>query len=312
MSSASASRTPPPSGRRGFTPFRVGFIALIVVVAVGLAWSGSAYVQNAAERTTCQNRLKIIGTSISNYADTNQSRLPPQSETHPAFGPASFFFTLLPFVESTDIHSRARAGGSSWSNGIHRDVLQAYLCPADASHTNGLAPNGWAVTSFSTNTLLFASAVMTDSAGNPVCRSKYKIGNVPDGTSNTIALVERYGVNPTSGYSSLWAAPCGGAWGWPDTSHAYGMWSTGLPEPGVPPGQARYDVPNSGHTLLNILTLDGSVRGVTALIEAPPSRGCPLQACWRTSPPTTTQAALKIWLYALDPEDGQPKGGDWD
>ena len=81
--------------------------------------------------------------------------------------------------------------------------------------------------------------------------------------------VERYGVNPASGYSSLWAAPCGGSWGWPDTSHAYGMWSTGPPELGVTPAQARYDVPNSGHEKIVLIALmDGSVRPVGPQVSA--------------------------------------------
>lgn len=261
------------------------FVTVIGVVAVGLALPVCQELHGRAAQVHCHNNLLHLSFAIHSYADTHNNRLPPQSHENPDIGPASFFFTILPYVEGDITFDRARGAGACWNAGISSTVLRPYLCPSDTSHSNGLAPNGWAVTSYSTNTLLFASRVTTVPVS---CHAKYNLNGIPDGTSNTIALVERYGVNPTSGYTSLWAAPCGGAWGWPDTAHAYGMWSTGLPEFDVTPAHARYDVPSSGHKVVQVALLDGSVRSVTVKVGA------------------TT------WRRLLTPDDGSPLGRDWE
>jgi hypothetical protein len=281
---------PAPAGRRRYsTLFAWLFVAFVVVIAVGLVLPAVEHVRGAAGRMSCSNNLKQIALAIRNHAATYDSRLPPQSCDQPGIGPASFFFTLFPYMESSPIYWRATGTGACWNAGNSSTAIKPYICPGDTSHANGLAPNGWAVTSYSTNALLFASSVSTDPmTGKERCHARYKIDNIPDGTSNTIGIVERYSVIPKSGHTSLWAAPCGGSWGWPETSHAYGMWSTGPPELGVTPEQARYDVPNSGHKAVLVAMMDGSVRAIGH------------------------QVGAANWLNALAPDDGPLLDGPCD
>jgi hypothetical protein len=268
----------------------VGFIAILSTVAIGLLLPSVQKVRGAAARMACANNLKQLGIAIHNYASTYNERLIPQSKYDNLGQNAwcSYHFQTLPFIEQDALYKRAWGADGCWNNGNNAAVVKTFLCPADSTHTNGLASNGWAVVSYLDNTQVFASITLPDpQSGRMTCQAKYNIGNIPDGTSNTIAVVERYSCTPASGYSSLWAAPCGGEWGWPETSHAYGMWSTGIPDFDTPPEKARFDVPSSGHdAATNVLMMDGSVHAVKRKVTA------------------TT------WLNALIPDDGQILGKD--
>jgi hypothetical protein len=134
--------------------------------------------------------------------------------------------------------------------------------------------------------------------------SKYSIGNIPDGTSNTIGIVERYAdilPNAYSGsqYSGLWTHHGQDYWHW-----GYSQWSSvygrtgasqgggtpqnGVPQIGVRSNQAAYYLPNSGHsTSIQVLLMDGSVRGVTGSVS-------------QTN-----------WIYAITPDDGNVLPGNW-
>jgi hypothetical protein len=269
----------------------VGLVAILSLVAIGLLMPAVQKVRGAAARMACANNLKQLGIAIHNYASTYNNRLIPQSkyEDLGQIGWCSYHFETLPFIEQDALYKRALGTGGCWNNGNNAAVVKTFLCPSDTTHASGLAAsNGWAGTSYLDNTHVFASSTVPDpQSGRWVCQAKYNIGNIPDGTANTIAIVERYSCTPASGYSALWAAPCGGEWGWPETSPAYGMWSTGIPDFDTPPEKARFDVPSSGHAdATNVLLMDGSVRAVKRQITA------------------TT------WLNALIPDDGQIPGKD--
>ena len=44
--------------------------------------------------------------------------------------------------------------------------------------------------------------------------SQYNIGNIPDGTSNTVGIVERFTSLPAYGWSNAAFYPQAGWWGW--------------------------------------------------------------------------------------------------
>jgi hypothetical protein len=280
---------PAPLGRRSYTTLLSWlFGAFFVVMAVGLLLPAVQKVRDNSTRMRCWNNMKLLVLAIQSHAEVYEGRLPAQSYQHPGIGSSTFFCTLLPFAEQEAIYKRAIQGGASWNNGTQSTVIKSYLCPSDSTTSGGLAPNGRAVSNYSTNVLLFAPVVTFDpKTGKESCYARYKLNEIPDGTS-VVAIVERYGSFPASGYSSLWAAPCGGSWGWPETSHAYGMWSTGPPESGVPPAQARYDVPNAGHAPVNVAMIDGSVRSIGPMVGA------------------------VSWLRAITPDDGLLPGPDWE
>jgi prepilin-type processing-associated H-X9-DG protein len=141
---------------------------------------------------------------------------------------------------------------------------------------------------YSYNLVLFGgsyNAVLTV-MGN--ADTPYKIGNIPDCSSNTIGLGEQTGAYPAyygaGGYNgsepyNTWSWPAtplttGGTYGpySPDPSFLAGGPNHGanypLPQCGVSPMQADATRFQSSHTnLINVLMMDGSVRAITASVS---------------------------------------------
>jgi hypothetical protein len=214
-------------------------------------------------------------------------------------GPTSFLYTLLPYVEQTAVYQRAAGTGASYAGGNLTTPLKVFQCPADSSVTGGVSPtSGYATSSYSESYLLFGGGTAVDpTSGQVNTIARYTIGNIPDGTSNTVQFVERYGYYPTYGWSPSWAVPSSGytssAFYWGGTfggyTTAYGQWGLNTPpQIGLTPAQAHPFYPNSGHgTTIQVALVDGSVRSVGAGVSA------------------TT------WNYAVQPDDGQVLGSDW-
>jgi prepilin-type processing-associated H-X9-DG protein len=140
-----------------------------------------------------------------------------------------------------------------------------------------------------------SSTYTTPPSGHVWTLSKYNIGNIPDGTTNTVAVVERYAdllPNNVSGtqYSGLYThhGQDRAHWGYSQWAPVYGQWSTGAPQVGVKPINAADYLPNSGHSgSVQVLMMDGSVRGVTSSVSA------------------------ATWVNAITPDDGNVLGSNW-
>lgn len=181
-------------------------------------------------------------------------------------------------------------------------IVPGFSCPSDVTLNNGIPTNrgaDWAATSYAANYSLFGPS----HSGN-ADRSPYKIGNIPDGTSNTLTFACTYG-GRTSDHGNLWAYPgwdwAGDgkynavfAWGGQGTRFntggigGWGSWNI-PPKFSIPQNQAtdRTQV-YANHTGTCIVALaDGSVRGVNASV---------------------TQLT---WQYAVMPNDGQVLGSNW-
>jgi len=222
----------------------------------------------------------------------------------------TWYGQILPYIEQANIYNKAVGYGQIWSNGVNAAVIKTFLCPSDPTLTNGLCTtgaNGWAGTSYAPNYVLFGSSSFVDTVTNQqVNGSKYTVGNIPDGTSNTVGMVERLGSCPYYGWSNAWAYPEGGnSWSWSSQGSIAALWNPGgttngvtnyyLPQINPPinnyvgnqqPAHPFY--PSSKHTASELVGLmDGSIRTVSSAL---------------------TQAT---WNYAVVPDDGQVLGSDW-
>jgi hypothetical protein len=210
------------------------------------------------------------------------------------------------------------AGGGSTSSPTNTTIVQIYLCPSDPnSQTNGIVnsvnsspnANGWAATNYAANHFMFATASgFIDGNGNPngvgisytgagySTPPQFKIGNIPDGSSNTIAFVERYAAYVgCDWWQNAWAYVCtsGDCY---DSANYPILWNgqaaqnppilTGI-TPNQCPSSFQYMI-TSGHTGVAVTALmDGSIRNLTTSIS---------------------QATVNLALY---PADGAPMPGDW-
>jgi prepilin-type processing-associated H-X9-DG protein len=206
-------------------PSLSGLYAGSAATAVGLLLPAVDKVRNAAARTATSNNLRQIGLAIHSYADVNGSKLPMPAWTQkpgqqPKPGGLSWRVHLLPYLEQQQLY-----------NQFHLDE------PWDSPHNIALvdrmpkvyaSPNAVAAPGQTYYKMCTGPAAIFNS---PV---KYTIGNIPDGTSNTIFVVE-------GGNTVTWTKP--------DDF----VISENKPLP---------DMKLNGNSRVNVLLGDGSVRSI--------------------------------------------------
>jgi len=88
------------------------------------------------------------------------------------------------------------------------NVVKPFLCPSDSSHSSGLPSagsyTGYAGSSYAANYQMFGASYL--SSGNVYYYNpKYLVGNIPDGTSNTVAMTEGSStIRPYGATNSAW------------------------------------------------------------------------------------------------------------
>jgi len=291
--------------RRGFTLIELLVVIAIIAILIGLLLPAVQKVREAAARMQCGNNLKQLGLAINNYASANGgSQLPDMLNYGPnTYGWGPFFFLLLPSIEQTNVYNRAFGQGSGWGGNNYQQMIKTFLCPSDPTYQSGTGlclagVTNWAGTSYAPNYYMFGTRTWQNTSpgnGQWFTSPKYNIGNIPDGTSNTIGIVERFASCPAYGWSNAWAYPMDGwTWGWNSYGSVYGEWGLYLPQINPPiynyvgsRQPAAWYYPNTAHSTELVLLMDGSTRGVSGAVSS------------------TT------WQYAVQPDDGFSLGPDW-
>jgi hypothetical protein len=268
----------------------------------------------------CQNNFRQIILAVHNYAGANGDQLPPVNfyqVVNPVTGKAaqgSAHYAILPYIEQGNVFNLYTQDiANPGYLGAVNVPLKNFSCPSDSTQNNGLAiggPHGgtWGLSCYSYNLVLFGGSY---SAVNTILgrsASPYKVGNIPDGSSNTVGLGEQTGDYPGSfsnnGYNGSEAY---NTWAWPatplTTGGTYGPYS---PDPAYLPGGAlfgaNYPLPQCGvtpllsdptcfqscHTgIINVVMMDGSIRSVSSGVSQ------------------------YSWNLALNPADGLTFDSSW-
>ncbi len=310
--------------RSGFTLIELLVVIAIIAILIGLLLPAVQKVREAAARIKCQNNLKQIGLAIHNYAGANSDQLPPANFAQMVGSSTvlgSAHYAILPFMEQVNLYNIYTAnrpdagyGGSlAYTGGGAANVpLKNFVCPSDSTQTNGLANGGsqsgkWGLCSYPYNTVLWAGSYTGSQSLN--LPPSYNIGNIPDGSSNTIGVGEQISAYPawytsTNTYNSseaynVWAWPLSGfstqvTYGpySPDPSYLSGGLNFGinypLPQCGVNAMSADPSRMQSMHPqIINLGMMDGSVRTISSAV---------------------TQFS---WNLALNPADGQVFDNSW-
>jgi len=292
--------------RRAFTLIELLVVIAIIAILIGLLLPAVQKVREAAARMQCSNNLKQMGVAIHNYASGNQDKLIPGMGNglsgNPTYTGNPFHFAMLPYIEQDNIYRAVGQIGYSWGNagGVNGASTQAavktYRCPSDPSPSSGGArstdPTGWPVTSYMRNWYLFDNSytLTPNSGGHYTTQSKYTIGNIPDGTSNTIAVSERFAhIYPSYDWASLYTHHYQDRvhWGYNQWSPIYGYWGLYRPQIGYKATTTHPYYPSSGHSsTVQVLLMDGSARGVTGGVGT-------------------------SWDYAIQPDDGNVIPSNW-
>jgi hypothetical protein len=186
----------------------------IAILLIGLCLAGIRHLRVMAVREETRNNLRMVASAIHSYAERESDRLPPAFDRGTAVPyPVSIHVHILPHVGQSKLFDTFLTEG----NGNEDAVVPAYLAPDDGTL---LKKEG--VQNFAANLRLFSHKGSTTPASadmpqlGPVERGGiYKIGNIPKGTSQTIAFATKLAHcgNGGSRYAASPASPWAGFFG---------------------------------------------------------------------------------------------------
>jgi len=204
----------PTISRRGFTLMELLVVISIIAVLMALLLPAVQAAREAARRAQCLNNLKQIGLALHNYHDAigtfpmgYAARMPWRdgaTDTAPGWAWSTM---ILPQLEQGPLFNAVNfsLGVESLPNStVIRSTIRAYVCPSDVT----IGP--FAVTDASGNFLATATpssyaacvggnesdtatGINNDGLGRGVMfrNSGIRLADITDGTSQTIAVVER-------------------------------------------------------------------------------------------------------------------------
>ncbi|MEI6164159.1 MAG: DUF1559 domain-containing protein [Planctomycetota bacterium] len=210
--------------RPGFTLVELLVVIAIIGVLVGLLLPAVQAAREAARRSGCQNNLKQIGLALQNFHDT-RDRFPALEDHGTAFlqgsnnnwgeTPGNWLIYMLPFIDQDQVYKAIdfKVGynvGSNYQAFLNR--YTSFLCPSHPHQTKKSGDNfdGHIVHYFGVwgskdapggrARMQWALSDMTNFDGHGVLyfNSKTKMGDITDGSSQTMMVGEVRGYRPRS------------------------------------------------------------------------------------------------------------------
>jgi prepilin-type N-terminal cleavage/methylation domain-containing protein len=260
--------------RNGFTLIELLVVIAIIAILIGLLLPAVQKVREAAARMQSSNNIKQVVLGLHSAASAFNDQMPPSVGIY-AGQNTTLFVHVLPYIEQENLY---RQGLSFWQS----TPVKTFQGPGDTT----LVPTA-AVTSYGTNFLAFGTTGAN-------LKSTFT-----DGTSNTIAMFERYSrcslpTVATHNYAdAVTNVPASTV---SPFFPAYGAtWISSIPAPTNPPYQIRpainlatdYQAQSFASGTLLVGMCDGSVRGISTSVTAP------------------------TWHIAMGPQDGLPLPNNW-
>ncbi len=194
--------------RSGVTLVEILVSCSIISLLIALLLPAVQSARESARRVSCSNNLRQFGVAMHTFESTYR-RFPPRlpKEMRSEIGlefpyPVSPHFSLLPYLERSDVQNRIVFNGDVWDlspdppvSSLNADIIKTpipiFLCPSDSGtpgSTNYLMCNG---TSTQHHTTPEAPMPNSSREGFGLRGTGIQAANVTDGLSNTIAFSER-------------------------------------------------------------------------------------------------------------------------
>lgn len=162
--------------RRGLTLIELLVVVGIVVLLVGLLLPAVQQVREAATRVRSANNLKQLGLALHHFADARDALIPDKGGTSDSEGRGRpVFINLLPYVDQGSLYNLYVASQNGGMSDSYRIPL--FYSPSDPTGPGNLT----GATSYALNGCLFTG--------------RFRLGAIPDGSSNTVAFAEHYAVS---------------------------------------------------------------------------------------------------------------------
>jgi prepilin-type N-terminal cleavage/methylation domain-containing protein len=202
---------------RGFTLIELLVVIAIIAILIALLLPAVQQAREAARRTQCRNNLKQLGIALHNYHDTFTLFPPAHIRTWDGgtgvtgWRGFSLHTMCLPYIDQAPLYNTVNfnayfdwestpAGIVGVSNNVaRRKKLPAFLCPSDSpfpasvdignnNYAGSMGPSlGQYVNPVGTRNGMFNFDVIV------------RMGDIRDGTSNTVAMAEQLVGDNTNG-----------------------------------------------------------------------------------------------------------------